>query len=500
MWFCCVSIGAIATAVIIVSLWEKFQTNPTITGLDTDFHSWNLPFPAITVCQSEPSSKKNIEQFVKVKFPEVNDTKELEFFLEKLSLLSFPTLLDFKKYTTSRYVSNKTDLKKFIFEFLNPCEEIFKSCLWKSEDYDCCKGFYPVFTETGFCYSFNSRHYERKIPNKNEELPQFHMRYIKETDIKWSLKFEVVESNDSINFPVYIHNSDEIPGLDMQPQITWNFKVEKVAFSMKQTYTTDDTRQLSVKQRHCIFEDEVKLKIDHIYTYTACTRQCRMENSKKFCGCVPHFYSEIDTFRHCKITELSCIADHIKDIESIDRCSCHLGCFNTVYDVEKLIVHSTEDSDEVNRELEAEFVSWPMVRYKREVLFGWVDLLVSFGGIAGLFLGFSLLSGVELIYYFTLRACCMVYREPKELEKQQRQDQIKRDALKLRRNYDLSLVPYFIKPASPNNGRNVVAKKRYNNKLIIGNLTKVKPSDVESKNSKLKSTYPPPPFGIEYMP
>lgn len=25
--------------------------------------------------------------------------------------------------------------------------------------------------------------------------------------------------------------------------------------------------------------------------------------------------------------------------------------------------------------METEFVSWPMVRYKREVLFGWVDLL-----------------------------------------------------------------------------------------------------------------------------
>lgn len=57
-----------------------------------------------------------------------------------------------------------------------------------------------------------------------------------------------------------------------------------------------------------------------------------------------------------------------------------------------------------------EFLTWPIIRYKREVLFGWVDLLVSFGGIASLFLGFSLLSGVEIIYYFTLRACCMVYK------------------------------------------------------------------------------------------
>lgn len=41
---------------------------------------------------------------------------------------------------------------------------------------------------------------------------------------------------------------------------------------------------------------------------------------------------------------------------------------------------------------------------------------VAFGGIAGLFLGFSLLSGVEIIYYFTLRACCMVTNNPELLE------------------------------------------------------------------------------------
>lgn len=41
---------------------------------------------------------------------------------------------------------------------------------------------------------------------------------------------------------------------------------------------------------------------------------------------------------------------------------------------------------------------------------------MAFGGIAGLFLGFSLLSGVEIIYYFTLRACCMVTNNPEILE------------------------------------------------------------------------------------
>ncbi|XP_015374464.1 PREDICTED: degenerin del-1-like [Diuraphis noxia] len=39
------------------------------------------------------------------------------------------------------------------------------------------------------------------------------------------------------------------------------------------------------------------------------------------------------------------------------------------------------------------------VKYERDVTFGWIDLLVSFGGIAGLFLGFSLLTIIEFVYW-----------------------------------------------------------------------------------------------------
>lgn len=64
IWFCCVTIGAIATMIIIVSLWGKFQTNPTITGLDTDFHSWDVAFPALTLCEDNPTNSSNLEEFV----------------------------------------------------------------------------------------------------------------------------------------------------------------------------------------------------------------------------------------------------------------------------------------------------------------------------------------------------------------------------------------------------------------------------------------------------
>lgn len=54
MWFCFTATGAVAAFIIIVNLWEKFQTNPTITGLDTDFHNQQLIFPTINVCPVQP--------------------------------------------------------------------------------------------------------------------------------------------------------------------------------------------------------------------------------------------------------------------------------------------------------------------------------------------------------------------------------------------------------------------------------------------------------------
>lgn len=135
---------------------------------------------------------------------------------------------------------------------------------------------------------------------------------------------------------IYILNFDEQAGIDVEPQHIWDYHVDKISLSVKQTYTTEDTRQLSVKQRHCVFADEIRLKIDENYTYTACTRQCRMDNSMKLCNCVPYFYPEVENYKYCTLQQLKCVSEHLQAIKAVEACSCELGCSNTVYEVEKL--------------------------------------------------------------------------------------------------------------------------------------------------------------------
>ncbi|KAH1012570.1 hypothetical protein HUJ05_011708 [Dendroctonus ponderosae] len=486
MWFSCVTFGAVATCVVIFSLWDKFQTYPTITGLDTDFHNWKVPFPAVAVCPLEPAGMENIREFLGFSADDTGvETNEIVEFYFEMSKLSLNTVKGFaERYHNGipKQFNQSTDLRGLTLKLLRKCDKLFESCKFKDEAINCCsvdsQSFQPVLTENGLCYAFNSRHLEAT----SSRDVKFNMQYIKETDIKWSLEFSV--NSQQLLAPIYIINSDDFIGIDVQPQLVWDCKVDRIAFSFKQTYTTEDTRQLSIKQRKCIFEDEVKLKVDWIYTYTACTIECRMETAKRRCGCVPFFYPEIAGFDYCDLSSLHCIAAHLAEIRDISKCNCQLGCKNTVYEVE---TQKTKEADSTLNRIEIGFVSWPMVRYKREVLFGWVDLLVSFGGIAGLFLGFSLLSGVEILYYFTIRACIASWRERRYLDRMRKEKREKPQPM-----HDLSLIPYFVSRPLPGNGIDIVASRL------------VKRNAIYPGKNKLHNTNPimismMPPFGIEFL-
>lgn len=53
---------------------------------------------------------------------------------------------------------------------------------------------------------------------------------------------------------------EEVSGNDFRPQFSWeeDHSVD-LLITMKQTYTTEDSKQLSKEQRKCIFQGEVDL-------------------------------------------------------------------------------------------------------------------------------------------------------------------------------------------------------------------------------------------------
>jgi len=158
-----------------------------------------------------------------------------------------------------------------------------------------------------------------------------------ETDKKWALQFV-----PTVSSRIYVHSIDEVSGYDFRPTLehTVGFSMN-LLISMKQTYTTDDARQLTVAQRKCIFPDERRLKYykDDVYSFSQCMKQCRLERSHSFCQCIPPFYvpaAATNNYRHCGIEDFSCLVKYVNNITDIKACKhCELSCLNTVYDIEK---------------------------------------------------------------------------------------------------------------------------------------------------------------------
>lgn len=126
MWFCFVAIGAVSAFVIIASLWEKFQTNPTITGtnflhilshlfginkfyencfmligLDTDFHLHTLEFPSVILCLESPFNSTIVNDTAKGALGGHSDNYESNIsLLEMLSKLSYDNIQRAAEYAS----------------------------------------------------------------------------------------------------------------------------------------------------------------------------------------------------------------------------------------------------------------------------------------------------------------------------------------------------------------------------------------------------------------
>lgn len=165
MWFCFTTIGAIAALVIIFSLWEKFQTNPTITGLDTDFHNQRIIFPIVMVCPhvAYDSEKVKTVAYSKVAMSAEDGDKFIPF-LEELPKMSYSTLESLNVLIDEikpEWEQLSQPLRNYIFDVVIDCENVFDKCRYKGEDIACCRYFFPVFVEHGYCFAFNTRYIDK---------------------------------------------------------------------------------------------------------------------------------------------------------------------------------------------------------------------------------------------------------------------------------------------------------------------------------------------------
>ncbi|XP_048507724.1 sodium channel protein Nach-like isoform X2 [Athalia rosae] len=230
------------------------------------------------------------------------------------------------------------------------------------------------------------------------------------------------------------------------------------------TYSTDDVRSLPVSKRNCIFFDERPNFGGSIrrYSYHNCLAVCRSSTIFEKCGCVPYYHQNLRTLnniqndskndnrrvkRICNLRDVDCAyryrhwfetswpginvtSEHLPPritSESAGRpCKCIPDCDLLRYPLESSAgifdrnnsYHDLAFYEGVQLKnlsvLHVFFTDLVSTQYRRDIYYNWHNLFASFGGLLGLFAGFSLMSGFELIYFFSIRLIADIFSDRKK--------------------------------------------------------------------------------------
>lgn len=136
------------------------------------------------------------------------------------------------------------------------------------------------------------------------------------------------------------------------------------------------------------------------YSVTLCLQNCKAKIAIELCGCKPYLYHSYPG-KECEASGYVCLRNEGFPKKYIQKCVCPQTCTQLTY-LRNIIKRSNwnkrHDITVVQKSSYRMEVTPTKLRIRREVLFSFDDLLVSFGGAITFFLGVSSLDFFKFVY------------------------------------------------------------------------------------------------------
>lgn len=456
-WYSTIGLCIIGCIYMSYRNYVNWKEKPIIVSLATkDVGIWEIPFPATTIC---PETKTRIDclnytealKNRKAGIP-LDETQKQYFEYKSLTCLksNYGNLSEGPAFFDDDY-----------YEFLDQCRSVdldLSYCKWMGRTYSCSEILKPIMTDEGLCFNFNmfdvydiytdevKKHdwdKDRNITYVWDPEDGYDRNYFLNGTPKRSVepgaknalmvalftrKEDIISScRDYSNqgMRVSLHMPNRIP---RPSEVYFHVGLESlVSASVLPTmsYTSTDVKSFEPDVRNCYFPKERKLRYFKGYSQNNCNMECTTNYTMKACGCVAYYMPRSNSTPVCGLAKVACLEaastflskqDADDDIVSVvDKCDCRPLCVDITYGVElsddewhwyeQVLVQET-DQDTLES-LEKYTVSAVRIFFRdsfflpkqRRELFETSDLISNFGGILGLFTGFSLFSLAEIIYF-----------------------------------------------------------------------------------------------------
>ncbi|XP_020287814.1 sodium channel protein Nach-like isoform X2 [Pseudomyrmex gracilis] len=439
----------------MIMSWNYYAAHPTLTVIESTHHGiWNYPFPAITVCNINRVSYNLTTQFVEnLKIP---DNVSKEYLIQEMRLLTeliVPGIFGHDVRTNlsnlqNIFDSNNLSILDVISLITQNCSTLLQSCKWKGKLDQCDKYFKQVLSRDGLCCSFN--YYS--LPGTtiaNDRISTSACGF--ESGMTVIVNPEPNDYHAAIvggyGVKVLIHYSFDYPNFNAALQLVRLNSQHFVSVNPIQMYSNSNVRNLALSTRRCIFSDEAdavlyaNVKQKNLtyaeYSYHNCLAECRATIAKAKCGCIPYYFPQNGT-KVCDLKDVYCLKsfkslfdtswplleknDNLpRNIEKIDGgpCGCIPDCSLFQYPIESSFgsldssIYYNDGSFTQNPRnaisiknhsiIHVYFNDLVAFQYRRILNYSWRNLFASFGGLLGLFVGFSLMTVFEFLYFFVIR-------------------------------------------------------------------------------------------------
>uniref|UniRef100_A0A6P7F4A8 Pickpocket protein 28-like isoform X1 n=1 Tax=Diabrotica virgifera virgifera TaxID=50390 RepID=A0A6P7F4A8_DIAVI len=460
LWISLITLAFMGVGYLISQIYAKYTESPVIVSFATkESPIYTIPFPAVTICPTTVAQKKlfNFTDFVRKKKAKEKLTSTEERYAK---YISYVCDTDYDYFPNEEYFTE--DFYQALDEIKIPVEHFMEQCKFMSLTVSCSEWFTPIILDDGVCFTFNILDKSAIYDSTVVQVKDYH----KSWKTKWNVEdgYKNVNSSDEYpyrafmagadnaleiilyqnetdldylcvddfqGFSVILHAPFSIPQLKSQFFMVPFNRVVNALVLPKVMSTSDKVKIYKPKARECYFSTEKKLKYFNIYAPRNCKLECLTEFTLKMCGCVNFHMPRKNDTAICGNAKFKCVKDaeyllklqqynlQIENEQMDFFCDCKPLCTDVSYDVEQS--QAPWDKKEQYKaagdmkafdasirysKLSVFFKQDSFLTSQRNELYGPTDFLANFGGLMGLFTGFSLLSAAEILYFLSVRLCC----------------------------------------------------------------------------------------------
>ncbi|XP_029341727.1 pickpocket protein 19-like isoform X2 [Acyrthosiphon pisum] len=446
IWILLLVVASIAIVVLVSASLEKYSYSSMEVAVDDPrYPLTKIDFPAVTICPINKIIYSKALELVLNKHSNDSDLRtKWTNSLIALSRMQFPhnTNLYYIIQNTPTVKIPLDDISDLMLKLAPTIDDIFIKCFWRGVAVKCRNILRLQRTEEGFCYSFNSQTSERSTTDYNNINPPFvgpdgiliplrNNVAGKETGLKlimsnMSSEFfptdnrrrgfdglhrnrHIMEESKSIfSEQVMVHPPDGFPDVATAYKVhAVRDRITRISVSVAQVEADESLNRLDIQNSPCYLFRAVAKNLNSLFFKSSnentCFIKCRMKAIYHACNCTQYFFKVYKVLQRNPKIPKGEPGFPKWSVPFSMNCSCKPPCSFTTYTTElryefRQFINKEPSFSRYDVFLEVNYRELFATSYRRSMRYTNQDLLVSFGGVASLFLGCSLVSIVEILY------------------------------------------------------------------------------------------------------